>query len=69
MSRTIDYAKCPKCGKEFKMGFGNHWMNDAFGQYSFDRTSHICDGCGCNFEMKIKRQVVFNTTIKKEEVK
>jgi len=63
MTRTIDYAKCPQCGKKFEMGFNNYWMSNAFGEYSFDHTSHICEQCGCNFNMTVKKQVVFNTKV------
>lgn len=67
MTRTIDYAKCPQCNKIFKPGFENYWMSSAFGEYSFNNTNHICEECGCNFNMKIKKQVVFNTSINKSK--
>lgn len=63
MPRTIDYAKCPKCGKRFEPGFSNYWMAFAFGEYSFDNTDHTYEQCGCRFNMSIKKQVVFNTKI------
>ena len=63
MTRTIDYAKCPQCGKKFEMGFNNYWMSSAFGEYSFDYTNHTCEECGCNFKMTVKKQTVFNTKI------
>lgn len=65
MPRTIDYAKCPKCGKRFELGFSNSWMSSAFGEYSFNRTSHVCENCGCKFEMTVKKQIVFNTKVLK----
>jgi hypothetical protein len=63
MSRTIDYAKCPQCGKEYKQGFENYWMTSAFGEYSFNWTDHVCEKCGCKFKMTVKKQVVFNTSV------
>lgn len=61
MPKTINYAKCPKCGKKFEMGFNNSWMQSAFGEYSFNQTNHTCEQCGCNFNMKIEKQIVFKT--------
>jgi len=63
MTRTIDYAKCPKCGKKFEMGFNNYWMSSAFGEYSFGHTSHTCEDCGTKFNMTVKKQIVFNAKI------
>jgi len=63
MTRTIDYAKCPKCGKKFEMGFNNCWMASAFGEYSFNHTGHTCEDCGIKFDMTVKKQIVFNTKI------
>ena len=63
MTRTIDYAKCPKCGKKFEMGFNNYWMSSAFGEYSFNHTNHICEDCGTKFNMTVKKQIVFNAKI------
>ena len=63
MTRTIDFAKCPKCGKKFEMGFNDYWMSGAFGEYSFNHTNHICEDCGTKFNMTVKKQTVFNTKI------
>ena len=63
MTRTIDYAKCPKCGKKFEMGFTNYWMSSGLGEYSFDHPSPACEDCGCNFNMTVKKQTVFNTKV------
>ena len=63
MTRTIDYAKCPECGKKFEIRIKNYWISSAFGQYSFDHTSYTCEDCGTKFDMTVKKQVVFNTKV------
>jgi len=65
LSRTIDFAKCPKCGKKFEMGFNNYWISSLFGEYAPKQMNHICEDCGCNFNMTVKKQIVFNTKINK----
>jgi transcription elongation factor Elf1 len=66
MARSIDYAKCPQCGKKFEMGFNNYWMSSAFGEYSFNQTNHKCEQCGCDFNMTVKKQIVFNTKMNRK---
>ena len=65
MTRTINFAKCPQCGKKFEMGFNNSWMQSVFGEYSLDQVNRICEQCGCNFNMTVKKQIVFNTKVNK----
>ena len=55
MPRTIDFAKCPSCGKKFEPRFKNYWMSSTFGEYSFDYTTYICEDCGTKFNMTVKK--------------
>ena len=67
--RTLNVARCPKCGKKFEPSFTNSWLQPLFGEYASDYVTHKCEHCGTVFTVSTKVRRWFNSKIKEEQKK